>query len=124
MAETSEHHFQAPTEEPSELDDRDHDQDHDEDEDISPAERDAREATELARIRRQYSRASTHHLQGSSTVSNKPGSILGRFRYSLSRFWKHQVSVVVPHDTCRDHLGMSISIYFSSCDVNRLINTM
>jgi hypothetical protein len=93
-------------EEPGEPDSHDQDQDSD----LSPAERDARDATELARLRRQYSHVSSHHLQGSSTAARKPTSILGRFRYSLSNFWKHQVSIVVPHNTCRDHLGMSISI--------------
>lgn len=101
MAETSDHHAQSTFE--------DHDEDRDPD--VSPEERDAREATELARVRRQYSRASTSRLQGSSTTSHRPTSIRGRFRYSVTKFWKHQVSIVVPHDTCRDHLGMDFIVF-------------
>lgn len=71
-------------------------------------ETDAREATELARLRQNYSRASSysHHRPGPGSISRKPATALGRFTYSLSRFWRHQVSIVVPHASCRDHLGM------------------
>ncbi|KAG0651456.1 hypothetical protein D0Z07_2051 [Hyphodiscus hymeniophilus] len=73
-------------------------------------ERDAREATELAlldRLRRNYSHASTAHQQGSSTAARKPSTFLARFTYGVSKFWRHQIRVTVPYDTCRDHLGMS-----------------
>jgi len=63
------------------------------------------EATELARLRRNYSRASTYRQPGSSTPSKKPTTLLERFTYAVSKFWKRQVSVVVPHFSCRDHLG-------------------
>lgn len=70
----------------------------------TPADRDAREATELARIRKAYTRASNHE-QGSSASVKKPTSRLGSFTSGISKFWKHQISVTVPHATCRDHLG-------------------
>jgi hypothetical protein len=70
-------------------------------------DRDAREDTELARLRRNYSRASSHRPQGSSTTSKKPTGPLERLTYVVSRFWRHQVSITVEHSTCRDHLGMS-----------------
>ena len=99
MAETSDHNPQALTEEPDEPLPNSPTED-------SPAERDAREATELARLRRNYSRASSYQQPGPSTASTKPTTFLERFTYGVSKFWRHQVSVTVPHDTCRDHLGM------------------
>lgn len=106
MAETSDHNPQALIEEPEEPLPNAPTED-------SPAERDAREATELARLRRNYSRASTYRQQGSSIASKKPASLLERFTYGVSKFWRHQVSVTVPHDTCRDHLGMSRNTFHS-----------
>jgi len=74
---------------------------------VAPAETDAREATELTRIQRNYSRASaSYQRQGSSTSSRKPTTLLERFTYGVSKFWRHQVSVTVPHVTCRDHLAL------------------
>lgn len=98
MAETLDHDPQALIEEPDETLRNAPTED-------SPAERDAREATELQKLRRQYSRASTFH-QGSSIASKKPETLLERFTYGVSKFWRHQISVTVPHVTCRDHLGM------------------
>ncbi len=76
---------------------------------MPPAERipDAGEygATELARLRRNYSRASSYHHQGSSTASKKPTTGPQRFIYGLKKFWRRQISIVVDHHTCRDHLG-------------------
>jgi hypothetical protein len=65
----------------------------------------ALEATELARLRRNYSRASTYRQPGSSTASKKPTNLLERFTFAVCKFWKRQVSVIVPHVSCRDHLG-------------------
>jgi hypothetical protein len=99
MAETSGHLAQAPPGEPDEphLDYP-----------VRPSgdtDRNAREDTELARLRRNYSRASSYRPQGSSTASKRPTTLLGRFTYTVSKFWRHQVSITVEHSTCRDHLG-------------------
>lgn len=106
MAETSDHISQAPRAQGDEphlghLDSDD-----------SPArvsgdiDRDAREDTELARLRRNYSRVSSHRPQGSSTTSKKPSGPLERFTYVVSGFWRHQISITVEHRTCRDHLAL------------------
>jgi hypothetical protein len=65
----------------------------------------SREATELARLSRNYTRASSYRR--SSTASRKPPSLLERYTWPIMSFWKHQVSVTVPHNSCRDHLGTS-----------------
>jgi len=78
----------------------------DELQDESPDERYAREAMELAHIRSTYSRASRQVAL--STASSKPSTFLGHLTYNLSKFWRHQISIVVPHSTCRDHLGTDI----------------
>jgi len=109
MAETPDHISQAPPAHPDEP----HLGPLHVDSDNSPVrvsgdiDRDAREDTELARLRRNYSRASSYRPQGSSTASPKPSGLLGRLSYIVSRFWRHQVSITVEHSTCRDHLGMS-----------------
>ncbi len=71
----------------------------------------AREATELARLRSNYSRASSYRQQGSSIASRKPEGLLECFIYNTKAFWRRQVSVTVAHSTCRDHLGMSPLAY-------------
>jgi hypothetical protein len=107
MAETSDH-SQAIAEDP--LPERP---------ESSVAETNTHEATELARIRRRYSHASSFHQPGFSTASPKPTKALARFKYAVSKFWRHQVSITVDHDTCRDHLGMySYLLYF--CPANQL----
>ncbi len=68
-------------------------------------------ATELARLRRNYSRASSYHHPGSSVASKKPTSLRGRVLYGLESFWGHQISITVDHDTCRDHLGECLPVY-------------
>jgi hypothetical protein len=109
-AETSDRISQAPPAQPDEPHPRPHLHS---DSDDSPVrvsgdiDRNAREDTELARLRRNYSRASSSRLQGSSTSSRKPSTVLERLTYAVSRFWRHQVSITVEHSTCRDHLGMS-----------------
>jgi hypothetical protein len=99
MATTSDHDHQAPTEEP-------------EPEEPLPVFQAAEcetvgdapelEATELEQLRRNYTRASK-----STTISKKPSNPLQRFTYAIAKFWRHQVSVTVPHESCRDHLGMA-----------------
>ncbi|KAH7391338.1 hypothetical protein BKA64DRAFT_100871 [Cadophora sp. MPI-SDFR-AT-0126] len=66
----------------------------------------AREATELARIRSNYTRASSYHHAGSSIGSSKPDRLLGRFNYTIRVFWRRQISITVAHSTCRDHLAL------------------
>jgi len=78
---------------------------------------DARESTELARLRRNYTRASSHQAPISSGIIAKPTTLCDRFIYAVKRFWKDQVSVTVPHASCRDHLGTyrgPTSIYFQA----------
>lgn len=65
---------------------------------------DTRESTELARLRRNYTRASSHPPTSSIVVA-KPTTFFNCFLYGVRQFWKHQISVTVPHHTCRDHLG-------------------
>jgi len=72
----------------------------------SPTQADALEATELERLRRNYSRASASRRSGSTTIARKPVNLLERFTYNVKKTWKHQVSITVEHSTCRDHLGM------------------
>lgn len=70
----------------------------------SPTQADALEATELERLRHNYSRASASRRSGST----KPVTLLERFTYNVKQAWKHQVSITVEHSSCRDHLGMSL----------------
>jgi hypothetical protein len=67
-----------------------------------------REATELAALRRQYSRASSYRRPGQGITSRKPETAFGRVVYNIARFWSRQVSVTVPHEACRDHLGTAL----------------
>ncbi|KAH8813202.1 hypothetical protein F5884DRAFT_328227 [Xylogone sp. PMI_703] len=64
---------------------------------------DALEATELARLRRQYSRASTTTLH---VRRPKPSTILARVGYAITQFWRHHISITVDHVWCRDHLAL------------------
>jgi hypothetical protein len=68
----------------------------------------ALEATGLSRIRRQYSRASLSHHATSVTLSQRSTPLSGwaKVKYAVSKFWKNQISVIVDHNACRDHLGM------------------
>ena len=101
MAEISDHNPQALNEDPDEpLPNAPTE--------VSPTEGDAREAAELGRLRRAYSRASTYQQGCSSrTAAKKPETFLECFTYGVLKFWRHQISVTVPHATCRDHLGKS-----------------
>ncbi|KAI9047633.1 hypothetical protein LZ554_008344 [Drepanopeziza brunnea f. sp. 'monogermtubi'] len=72
----------------------------------SSAHQNARESTELERIRSNYSRASSYHQRASSTRSKRPESWLERFNYALHNFWRRQISIDVEHGACRDHLAL------------------
>jgi hypothetical protein len=108
MAETSNHDSPAMIAEP-EPEPEESLADHPE---YSPGERDARESTELARLRRIYSHTSSHQRPGSSAASTKPTGLLERFIYGVKKFWKHQISITVAHKACRDHLGTHTKILF------------
>jgi len=64
------------------------------------------ETTELERIKTNYRRVTTARTQASSIRSREPQTIIDRLIHSLSKFWRLQVSVIVAHENCRDHLGM------------------
>lgn len=76
-----------------------------------PPERDndAREATELGPVRHRPSDTVVDSASiGGTSASNvgvKPLPILN----GLRSWWKHYIQLHVPHATCRDHLGMSVS---------------
>jgi hypothetical protein len=78
-----------------------------------PTHEDERGNTELARLRRNYSRASTARTIAASnhdpTRAEKASSIPGKLTAACRKFWRHQISITVDHNTCRDHLGMYIS---------------
>ncbi|KAF8865402.1 hypothetical protein BDZ45DRAFT_580536 [Acephala macrosclerotiorum] len=65
-------------------------------------------STELARLRRNYSRASSHPSRalGSGPAAKKPSNLLEQCIYAVKRAWGHQISIIVDHDTCRDHLAL------------------
>ncbi|KAL2063453.1 hypothetical protein VTL71DRAFT_5258 [Oculimacula yallundae] len=67
---------------------------------------DAREANELARLRSNYTRATSHHQAGSSVASAKPNGFLESFSYNIRAFWRRQISITVAHSACRDHLAL------------------
>ncbi|TVY59531.1 hypothetical protein LCER1_G000114 [Lachnellula cervina] len=70
----------------------------------SPTQDDRFEATELARLRSNYSRVSQQ--SGPTIAVMKPATLLGRLTYNVKKFWKNQVSIAVDHEACRDHLAL------------------
>jgi hypothetical protein len=74
---------------------------------------DERGNTELARLRRNYSRASTARTVAASnydpTRAEKASSLPEKLTAACRKFWRQQISITVDHSTCRDHLGMCIS---------------
>ncbi|RDL33182.1 uncharacterized protein BP5553_08621 [Venustampulla echinocandica] len=66
----------------------------------------SRDATELtARMRRQYSRASTR--RSAPVAINKPTTVLGSGIANFRKFWRRQISITVDHTSARDHLADS-----------------
>jgi hypothetical protein len=61
------------------------------------------ETTELEQLRQNYSRLSKRRQTGATP---KPVTLWQKLCYAVRTFWKHQVSVVVAHEYCRDYLGM------------------
>jgi hypothetical protein len=90
-------------------------------ESLDPTHEDERGNTELARLRRNYSRASTVHAINVSgddpTRAEKVISLPGKLTAACRRFWRHQISVTVDHHTCRDHLGM---FYIEACPCSNI----
>ena len=77
---------------------------------VDASERDAREATELVPLDRLLRNASSSRQLESSVASKKPANFVESLVHGVSKFWRHQISVIVPHDKCRDHLGTSSSL--------------
>ncbi|TVY42720.1 hypothetical protein LSUB1_G003206 [Lachnellula subtilissima] len=71
----------------------------------SPTQDDRLEATELARLRSNYSRVSRRSNHTIAVM--KPATFLGLLTYNIKKFWKNQVSISVDHEACRDHLGQA-----------------
>ena len=74
-----------------------------------------REATEMRdyidvpRSSSIYISPSTQNPRACTTTSN--GGYLSITRKCLAKLWQRQVSVTVPHDACRDHLGTLVSLF-------------
>ncbi|QSZ37464.1 hypothetical protein DSL72_008562 [Monilinia vaccinii-corymbosi] len=74
--------------------------------DLSPPERDSWESTELSELphgRQKHAHPSSPHALD-PPGNTAPTGLLGRLTYSISKFWRRQVSVTVDHAACRDHL--------------------
>jgi len=68
---------------------------------------DVLEATELSRIRSNYSRATDSYRRASRpNAQASPATGMWRWKHTIHKFWKDQISVIVAHEACRDHLGM------------------
>ncbi|KAI9648016.1 hypothetical protein NHQ30_002644 [Ciborinia camelliae] len=98
MAETSNHRQSRAMEEPEESPG------------LSSRERDQWESTELSDLtqtRQNYIHASTSHCSHvSGPGSTAPTGFFSQLAYSVSKFWRHQISVTVDHVACRDHLAL------------------
>ncbi|RDW87659.1 hypothetical protein BP5796_03353 [Coleophoma crateriformis] len=66
------------------------------------------EATELAQVKSNYERASSNRLPSTGNVATpkRPTNPVALLLYNVKNFWRHQVSVTVPHEACRDHLAL------------------
>jgi hypothetical protein len=78
---------------------------------------DVLEATELSRIRTQYSRATESYRRAPSSTSQASPTGLWRWKYAIRKIWKNQISIIVPHEACRDHLGMYAITISLTCHV-------
>jgi hypothetical protein len=78
---------------------------------------DVLEATELSRIRSNYSRATDSYLRATSSTSSSSPTGLWLWKYAIWKFWKSQISVIVPHVASRDHLGMYAITVSLTCHV-------
>jgi len=91
-----------------------------------PADTDAdtREATELAHLDKVILRRNPSHAS-IARQAKKPLTLTERFTFTsgASKFWRRQISVTVPHDSCRDHLGMFLR-YLISNIFNERVGTL
>jgi hypothetical protein len=71
-----------------------------------------REATEL--------RSVTPAGRRRSRVLSPPASSELHWYNPLSKYWRHNVNITVPHDDCRDHLGKA-SVHRCACAWLRVI---
>jgi hypothetical protein len=65
------------------------------------------EVVELSRIRTDYRRATASYHTASVRTSTGPPTGLRWLKHAVSKFWRSQISMVVAHEACRDHLGTS-----------------
>jgi len=66
---------------------------------------DVLEATELSRIRTQYSRATDSYRAASGSTSQATPTGPRKLKSVISKFWNNQISIIVAHEASRDHLG-------------------
>lgn len=80
------------------------------------------EATELGRLRSRYSSTSmrrSHPHTTSGIEANEVNGFVATSKASGKKFWRNQVSITVPHATCRDHLGKSaLLLYHWRCFIS------
>ena len=67
---------------------------------------DVLEATELSRIRKNYSRATDSYRRAQGSIARAPPTGVRHWKHAIYKFWKDQISTIVAHEACRDHLGM------------------
>lgn len=68
------------------------------------------EATELGRLRSRYSSTSlrrSHSQTTSGIQTHEVSGYIAKCKASVGKFWRNQISITAPHDSCRDHLGES-----------------
>jgi hypothetical protein len=87
-------------------------------------DQDEREDTELTQVRRNYTLTSSR--QQGTPSARKPSTLWEHATYAVASFWKHQISLTVPHVMCRDHLGRSLELFISffqldTCSLPRLV---
>lgn len=70
------------------------------------------EATELSRLKTQPA-AALSTSQGHNASHHQHRYLGSPVLESIRQFWSHQVSVIVPHEACRDHLGQFLILRVS-----------
>lgn len=72
---------------------------------------------ELTRIRTRYEQATEDHECGQSRAESRrshgPPKGFGHMTSAIHDFWAHHISIIVPQDLVRDHLGMLLLLTFS-----------
>lgn len=67
---------------------------------------DVLEATELTRIKTNYSRATDSYSRAQGSIARASPTGVWRWKNAIYKFWRDQISTIVAHEACRDHLGM------------------